>query len=615
MTLKFTLFEEVIEITKESDNYNSLRKDFDEFSYMQSEKFCDIFKNSYSNIEILSENALRDGFVLIMESIDKALAILVNYNILDVDRKGFFSNYYATYYSWDMDFNIINNKYLSLVMQEKDLYEINLKYSNLRSQWREKGYPIDGSIIEISKANDENMSLNLSHKNIKFKGRSIRGIGNFIEKSKLINDSYTMDFLKIAIYQGCCNVHKALIDCLHSKGVQGYGSYVSHDVYTSMEALFNNITVGVIPEEKIKKSIIRIIRANPYEYAYYKFIIINLGDENNEIDKIADYYGVYGLQDFKLSLIKDEFNQLNLSTEENTLSSKESLLNTMKFLGVSIQNPYYNIIEGVLKNFDLNARTVDNIEFTTREIALLAIDDKKKIDVILGSIIKEKELDISEALDKLKRLDLNTILKVKYIDILNQRLSKVIELEDYDYLDENFNIKSFYTEDQCIETLDKLRSINLRTSKAVDIKEREITNKLNQIIENKDMIKIENVVNSYLFFNLTNIQEAVEQLRVMEVRSSHIKGEKIDYLLENSRFIINNHLNLLEKAKKYENKINEKEYSQYATTKKGFIGSLKKVFGDTINKVNDILSEDDKRAWEFITNNGVRAIKDLNIHE
>lgn len=611
MTLKFTIFDESIEIDEKKDRYNSLRKDFDEFSYMQSEKFTDIFRESYYNIDVLSKNGLNDGFKLIIEGIDRALSILVDNNILDIDRKRFFSNYYGKYYSYDEDFHKINNRYLSIIIPEKNLLDYNERCKNVRLQWKEKGFPIDGSVIDVTKENNMTMASSLTHISYKFKGKTFSGIGNFIEKSKLLNDNETLEVLKTSVYNNCYNIHKALIDCFEDNGLNIYDKYIGEDIINSVEALFNNLTIGVIPQEKVQENIIKIIKGNPYELRYYKFIIYNLGDEYNELDKLADYYGVFGLGDFKLSLLKDKFNKLDLSTEESTIQGKELLTTYMHKLGIGTQNPYYFKIEERLKELDLIKRTVEDIEFPTREMASLAREDKSKIEEVLKNINSDSEEEILQALDNIKRLDLKTILKIKYIDLLNQKLKTIIEKADFLYLNTKFDCKSLYSEEEVVKALEELRNTDLRTKEALALKERDLITRLTQIIEGNDILKMENIINSYLFFNMSDIQNAVDELSSMDIRSYHLKREKIEYLLDNARFIINNHLNLLDKAKKYDIKLKEKKNGKSLPKDNGFMGSIKKVFGDTINKVNEILSEEDKRAWEFITNNGEKTIEEV----
>ena len=198
------------------------------------------------------------------------------------------------------------------------------------------------------------------------------------------------------------------------------------------------------------------------------------------------------------------------------------------FIGVYNIDEYMNKFDEILVIHDKNIRTVDGIEFETREEASIA---KEELNIIMSTIMKygeEKEENILNAIEEINN-KITTSLKEKYIKKLNNSLKIAIFNADKEYLDNKYNISSMIIEEDTIQSLKQLEQESIRSKDILENKIKEIQQKQLEIIELNDRKYAEDILKKYLFFSLNDINIAKEEISLSSIRTQKVKDEKIDF--------------------------------------------------------------------------------------
>ncbi len=149
--------------------------------------------------------------------------------------------------------------------------------------------------------------------------------------------------------------------------------------------MFDNLKANKIPESRVDEVALEIFEKNPITPDFLNWAVARYGDSDGEMQKIADAFHV-PIEDTKQELLERVFDALDFSSEQKTLISKTTLEKEEKRLRYSC-NEYTAVIEKHLAEFDLEARTVDGIEYDSREKAQKAA----KLKEAFGKINFSKE--------------------------------------------------------------------------------------------------------------------------------------------------------------------------------------------------------------------------------
>jgi tRNA/tmRNA/rRNA uracil-C5-methylase (TrmA/RlmC/RlmD family) len=117
----FKLFSTDIKISKERENYNSLRLVFVSLADKLSKQFIEMYNKENRNLDDVCKNAYNQGSVCISVAMNHAIESFVKLGIYDMDHKVFINDYYLQYHVWDDYFNQLNDKYLEIMLNQEQL--------------------------------------------------------------------------------------------------------------------------------------------------------------------------------------------------------------------------------------------------------------------------------------------------------------------------------------------------------------------------------------------------------------------------------------------------------------------------------------------------------------
>lgn len=607
-----------IEFSNEMNEYNKVRHTFLELGHKLSNEFVDEYNSKYTSIDEVSEKGLELGNSYLMKCVDKALEILVSsYDLISIDREFFIKNYYKKYITWENDFNKVNEKYLSIILEQEQLDEYRTNRRENRTKWYASGYDIQSAVENKIKAEALNMATNAIHGAVNIAGKYISTMEADEQKKKIFEDPENLNILATSINYNCFVMHKAVIDALYDNKIKSVEKYPSKEDIEKSKALFNNYKNGLINDNKKDEILKQIIILNPYNKEIYMQIIDEQGDKSGEIESIATYLDI-DINEYKFKLLNEYFESLSVDTEEQTLDSKKKFNDYSTFIGVYNIDEYMNKFDEILVIHDKNIRTVDGIEFETREEASIA---KEELNIIMSTIMKygeEKEENILNAIEEINN-KITTSLKEKYIGKLNDSLKIAIFNADKEYLDNKYNISAMIIEEDTIQSLKQLEQESIRSKDILENKIKEIQQKQLEIIELNDRKYAEDILKKYLFFSLNDINIAKEEISLSSIRTQKVKDEKIDFLEINGQKLIRDDMKRLEKAIKYEEYLSRPKQEKVINEKKGFFGSISRAISTGVDTVKEKIIDDQKESWNYITKNGtiplesIKSKADINV--
>lgn len=231
------------------------------------------------------------------------------------------------------------------------------------------------------------------------------GVQNLAEAADIYNETIQQKIKDEFIYI-CYTMVDSFAEALYDHEKMDLRDPVSSEDYKRTRAMMKNLENNKIPESKIDDAAFEIFTKQPFMPEIIEWAVGHYGDPDGHFQKIADAFHI-DLSEKKKDLLKAAFSQIDFSTEESLLRGKENLEIKEKDLNTYIE-VFHQKIDDKLKEFDLEARTVDGVEYDTREKANKAKElksffaslDLSSEDAALKSqqllAEKEKELGFSD---------------------------------------------------------------------------------------------------------------------------------------------------------------------------------------------------------------------------
>jgi len=400
-------------------------------------------------------------------------------NIFDYSANQFFEHHtrkYERLLAFPDIFELVENKYEAIIDNDADRKAYRAARKQGRGRWVGGGFGFSGAIKGAAKAGMLNAGSGLMHGTVNMMGNMITSAGSAMKKAALFADSSIRPSLEDAVYKDCYNMIQTFVDALqkHGKDIQ----MIQEADIRKAEYLFKQLRLDS-PKNNALDTMIEILALNPYNLEYFVYMLKRFDDENNELENMADNFGfLMQIQKYKKDLVRDYYKQLPtttlekaneskkklidyckkiggapkefldeleatilklkivsaseklktlpINTEEEALESKEKLLAYCKEIKLSEDNPAVTQINEVLARIDRDLRTVEGIEFATRDLAKQAKSEKSAIDTLINEHNKITRGDYVDIRNKLT----NGVFKTGILPIYVERIER--QIKDFD---------------------------------------------------------------------------------------------------------------------------------------------------------------------------------------
>lgn len=346
---------QLIPITPEIQQYNSIRLKFNKLAWNACNTFEEDYEKNFSNIDDLYESceALFANEYL-SPTIDEAIKILITLGIHDISPSLFFEKYLPSHDDWTENFDNIKDKYLTLVLGTEELNAYRAERREGRGRWIGGGFGIGGALQGAAQAAAINAVSGIAHGAWNLSAKAVSAIGNKIKKDNLFASEETKETLKNGVYLGVNSVFYALIDAANDRKANSIPILENETNTSKAERIIENAQHGRIPNSDLKKILQEAIKLNPYNEDTYNLWIKNFNDDDGSVTKLANFFGIITEQE-QAEAESKTFNGIVYETKQQAASAR----------------------------LDLENRTHKNIAYETTEQAEFE-RNKKRVGIPLG---------------------------------------------------------------------------------------------------------------------------------------------------------------------------------------------------------------------------------------
>lgn len=491
-----------VSITEERDTYNKIRLEYTAVAEKCRDEFIQEYKANNKNLDDVINKGYNQGAYFILQVIRNTVDKLVENKFYTVNNELFAEEYCQDVIgSWENAYSAINDKYMNIVLDEKQKEEYRQYRKNSRGRWQGGGFGVQGAVQGAVKAGAMNAVTGMAHGTFNMIGRIGSSIKVNNQKSKIFNDSSTLETLANGVYSAVFNIHYSYTKFLEDNTNLEFGYVYSEESKQGM-IVFSNIKGRNIDSKEKIEIIKTLIDLNPYMLQVYTYAVDSFGDENGEISKIANYFG-HDIDNYKYNKIKSKISTLPTNTEEETIKAKNIALQEMKRLGIDSNINEIKELDEQLNQFDIEARTVDGILFENREEASLAKEEKIKIESIFNKVNMDIEEDVVNLKHKIIELRFNTIIVNSYMEIIDKKI-------------EEFDLNARTVEDILFNTREganKAKEDKLKIEEMINTTDKTDENSL--ISTKVEILKIESKLDSTKRI-INEIEEALNQIDLKE---------------------------------------------------------------------------------------------------
>jgi len=422
-----------VNIPKERNLYTVLRKKYSNLAKEARAQFS-AFYDGYTNCNDILQKSSSDFQKSICPVIDEIKKELISMERYDWD--------YDTIYQYANEHGYLNPFYEAsdtvcdkIISVNKNL-EAQKQYLQARKDNRARweGGTLGGTMIDNYAHQAEigmmNVAEGVAHSIWNAGENKLNEMAANSELKQIFSDSKTRATIEKGVFEAAFALHHVLIHLMADARQEIVWSVPSENDRMSAQRLLNNVKSGAVPKDKVNQIYQEILALNPYNLELFENMLAVFGDENGELGALADYYGV-ALQDSKDNQALQYVKGIQGETEEDSVKAKEKLIEYCGTLSLPVTDELecMKYINQRLKDFDLQYRTVDGVECTTRDAADFAREELEALQAFFGEIapptsesLLDYEADLLERRTEFEER-FSSELKQKYLEKINGYLS------------------------------------------------------------------------------------------------------------------------------------------------------------------------------------------------
>lgn len=551
MSSELSFFGTTIPFDSDLIRYNELRLKYESHALESSKIFTEKYKKKLKSLDDIHNYADDIAGELIYECIQKhVINDVLELGVFDVTVEQLLEMYIENNYCvWEDAFTEIDERYLEIVLEKQQMEEYRRNRKAGRGKWIGGGFGLGSAIKGALQAGAINMATGAAHSLV----NGIGGIGTSIkassQKDKIYHDINTFASLKDGLYNSILNFHYLIIEIANQHGIDSIKICISDEDENNSNSILENLKRYEVDEDKRISLLRQAIYSNPYNEEAYIYALDVLGDTNGEIEKIANIFG-RDLAGYKLKIVGEKLKKLDLSTEQKALEARKYVLKVAEEYGLEDAGEYLNHVDAALEKFDIQARTVEKVVYSTRNQANEIRQMKDRIENSLKSKNPNEMLQLKcEVIDKF----LGDEVLIPYIGKIDKIFTNNLTVE-FNKISFNDELSVAQSKDNIFKLIDfyklgedneKVRSI-YKAFNEFDTKRLTVGNHLFNTKEEADIARKELMSIEALFKNheRMNIYELLN-LRIALNKNNYITVIKEDFEnLVNSKIInmINNEL-------------------------------------------------------------------------
>ena len=422
--MNFSFHGLTLHISSGQVQYNGIRKPFYQYATEAVEKFEQLYCNNQT-IETVVEDA-PDQFVQSIEPvIGHCVDFLIQRHIYAVDIDTFWEKYVGIIDQWSKPYYAIADRVAEIRLNQEQLSEYRTKRRQLRGRVIGGGFGISGAVKGMAAAGAMNAVIGMGHMLFNGLGEIVTSISTASALRRIFEDPQTLRTLKIGVYHSAFGCHLALVDCCNQYLDMNIPVPSADDVQLSQN-YGNNAARIVDPTEKAKL-ILSALELNPYEKDHYRALLDVYGDEKQELEQIAAYFGV-DIGKIKSAYIED---RMSAPAFTNADAKEQKTILEQLIQHTKIGGPAAQPFQEKLCQLDKEARTVSGVTFDTLEEADESRTEKDALDAIIRNVHWDDRFSLQESISRIEKYHspLARFLRARLLQQLSEIESGLCNIE------------------------------------------------------------------------------------------------------------------------------------------------------------------------------------------
>lgn len=346
---------------------NEIRAEFLQYAFDSTSIFTEECIKNFDSIEQLLKDGESFGYEYLNSYISKAIDIVNEFGVKEIDNDTFNKNYYLdNYCTWENTLEEIKNENNQENIDSNKINDITYAKLNINSELIKKPFRLkEKNIILDSDKIERGISLDIIN--------------------KLVN----------AMIESIFNINFAVIDILNHYNIAQVESYNDAEDVNKSNNLIKELLENKIPQGEEENTIKEIIKLNPYNENIYKALLYKHGDKDNQLEILGEFLGYNNIHEYKHKLLDEYYRGLPNNNKEDINKAKENIVLFANKLGIKEYSEYVDKLnkmfaDKVKLEDSIKTKEIEkNVEMATVEVTEKIRKDKKydKIWISTGIIV------------------------------------------------------------------------------------------------------------------------------------------------------------------------------------------------------------------------------------
>ena len=331
---------------------NDIRAEFLKLAFNSVSTFTEECTNKFNSIEQLLKDGESFGYEYLNSYILRAIDILNEFGIKEIDTDTFNKKYYLnSYCTWENTLEKIKNDNNKEAINNS-VEDITYAKLNINSELIKRPFK-------------------LKEKNIVLDNEKIEGGISIEIIDKLVN----------SMVESIFNINFAVIDALNYNNIDSISSYNNIKDINKSNNLIKKLLENKISKDEEINTIKEIIKLNPYNENIYKALLYKYGDKDNQLEELGEFLGYDNIHEYKHKLLDKYYRGLPNSTKEDINKAKEGVVLLSNKLGIKEYSEYMDELNKMMEDQvkienSIKAKEIDK----TAEISTVEVNEKIRKD-------------------------------------------------------------------------------------------------------------------------------------------------------------------------------------------------------------------------------------------
>lgn len=357
-SMNFKVLNRDIYFSDEFIKLNDIISEFLQLAFDSFSTFNEECTKRFNSIEQLLKDGESFGNVYLNGYISKAIKIINEFGIKDIDSKEFTKYYLNNYSRWEDTLEEIKNK-SKINDSSEDITYIKL---NIDSDLIKKPFELQEKNIILDNNKKTNIPIEILNK------------------------------LSSSMMESIFNINFAVMDFLKQNNIETVSQYSNSEDIIKSNNLIKDLLENKISKDKEIDTIKEIIKLNPYNENIYKALLSKYGDKDNQLEELGKFLGYDNIYEYKIKLLDKYYKGLSKSNKKEINKAKEGIGLLANKLGIKDYSKYIDELDDMISNKtkmkdSIETKEIDNIDETSSKEKNENTGTHKKLWISTGIVV------------------------------------------------------------------------------------------------------------------------------------------------------------------------------------------------------------------------------------